>query len=1330
MPFVKFLVPLFLLLTPRLLLHAIGNEPQRFWIKVAAQTREDRTRIQDLGASIENIGSDFIEGVATGEAIERMREAGLNVLSARNLLDFEPKDFPDRDAAYHNYEETLAEMQAIAAIDPQRITLFSIGKSLEGRELWALRFGPNPAPLEGQGSAKAQFSQAVTASPAGPRNDPEGEIFGARAPDALPGTIFLGNYHAREHLTAEVCLKLARYLAEVPSSKFQVPRSEKFFSTGSQPETGNSELGTLLENREVFIVPMVNPDGVEFDIEYHKRNGRYQMQRKNRAQNPDGSRGVDLNRNHDFGWGGKGASPRPSDETYMGPAPFSEPETQAVRDFIEAHPNIRTLLTFHSYSELILYPWGHKYDPIDDADDLAVFEKAARTMAKVNGYTPQPSSDLYLASGDTVDWFYGKKKGFGFTFELSPKGGWGGGGFYPGPDLIQKVFDANLAPCLYLIDIADDPHKIREPGYKSPWIASTSGGLAPMFFPFFYLLPAHAFSQGGVEAGEEFLGALSPWAAINQFIEMIISAFQSAIDFVSTHAWTFIQAVGPWIVLFAAAGGLLEFWQSRQARVLRPRDLGNRGSEKVSHGLLAFIVSAILAFDFDWMTKAWVAVSDDWPLSYHNREHLLPLVANMVAPLLAVFTGLWFLKTAAAEKYQREMPHLRRVAQVLNWSLGATLGASLAGIFELLTWGHGQAINWINLPSINGLAPYAVNLSDVILLTLIPFAAYFLLNFLGRNLKTWLWEPGVIVFIAFCGGLIGVVNQALDFSPFDPALPNFHIVWFLGGALMAHAALRQWRGSPVPIFRYFEPWKEEGADPRMIAEPYGNFEAADFSVPSYPRPAVSVVEPRRESRSPFEALGIPVRGHGGARRGMTLAYGPSFASSSLSIEEPHKPRASAGRPANFSVAAPARRPLAAAAGPALVKIEDARSLRVEQARKFKVKVFHMMLNCDLSQEVRFAAAETFAALAGEGDLNTAKNLIKDDDKKSKYDRAPEIQALTGLLMIALHGAGDQEEQHLFLTGLKKIPWIKDGILNNGWIVRTLAGYLTRHIEPQELYNLVFFENYPTTENLYNSVFYLALCGSLLPDAEPALRRLASPLFEYDRTKFLAVAQKDAHKALYENWKAPQSQTVMSLPLFCAISLWGGKDQFWKLDNIIDFEHRAFMTPIEHWKSEAAQAWSDMIKRLGLWENVRHYVNVRLKENTYTLSNYVRLACAIKAAGEFGDLDEARALWDLLGRSSGAFQHHNQDAPFHAARAWAQIIVRLGKEKNYFALEKPAAPAPQFAAEGPSAGVPSRQALDAASVAPPKTVLEFTFLENQNPARQIAALELLLLMAQN
>ncbi len=379
-----------------------GSDDQE-WAGVRADGREARTAIVNLGFSIENVKSDTAYGFAPSHVIERLQKAGFDVTVHYPVNQIRAFDFPRDDGIYHNYDRMNQELDALVAAHPGVGRKFSIGKSGEGRDIVGVRI--------------------TTAAKDG------------LTPTALPGAVFMGGHHAREHLSVEVPLLLAKYLAE----------------------STDAAVKKLLDTRDIFIIPMINPDGAEFDIS----TGDYQMWRKNRAKNNGAScQGVDINRNYGYEWGTGGSSNDACSDVFMGPKPFSEPESLAVKRFVESHLNLKVLLTFHTYSELVLYPWGHTNDPIPNAGDLATFEKMAKTMAGWNGYTPEPTHDLYIASGDTTDWAYGTLGIFAFTFEMSPsQDSFGGGGFYPGPAEIQHSFNANLKPALYLIDLADNPHR-------------------------------------------------------------------------------------------------------------------------------------------------------------------------------------------------------------------------------------------------------------------------------------------------------------------------------------------------------------------------------------------------------------------------------------------------------------------------------------------------------------------------------------------------------------------------------------------------------------------------------------------------------------------------------------------------------------------------------------------------------------------------------------------------------------------------------------------------------------------------------------------------------
>ncbi len=367
----------------------------RYWVTVKAKNAAERTRIATIGMSIEEIGDGTVGGEATHEILEILAREGIEVVKKVSLMRIHPEDFPEQDGAYHNYGEAEAMLSQLAAAHADLITLFPIGKSVEGRSITAVRFHTG-------GGEK-------------------------------PGILFMGAHHAREHLSTEVPLLLAQWLAD---------------------NRGRDDVRRLLETRDIYFVPMVNPDGVEYDI----ASGRYRWQRKNMRKNSNGTVGVDLNRNYDFRWGGAGASGNPGSSTYHGPSAFSEPESQAVRDFLLSHRNITIVISYHTFSELVLYPWGGVDTPIGDGRALGAFRAMARKVAGWTGYRPMQSSDLYVATGDTCDWTWEKLNMFCFTFELTPRSSWEGG-FYPGAGAIATTFKKNIEPALYLIDLADDPYR-------------------------------------------------------------------------------------------------------------------------------------------------------------------------------------------------------------------------------------------------------------------------------------------------------------------------------------------------------------------------------------------------------------------------------------------------------------------------------------------------------------------------------------------------------------------------------------------------------------------------------------------------------------------------------------------------------------------------------------------------------------------------------------------------------------------------------------------------------------------------------------------------------
>ncbi|MFD9892128.1 M14 family metallopeptidase [Amycolatopsis sp. NPDC059027] len=340
------------------------------------RTEVARTGVDVLGTS----GATTTIIANPGEAAQ-LRALGFT-LEPRGLVDRAPStsaapaEFPPGYTGYHTYAEVTTELQKAQANYPAIAKLSSAGTSYEGRTLNVLKISKNVEADE---------------------NEPE--------------VLFTCNQHAREHLTTEMCLRIVQR-----------------FTTGYATDPA---IKKMVDSTAIFVIPNINPDGSEYDIS----GGRFHSWRKNR-QGP----GTDTNRNWGYKWGCcGGSSGSPSSETYRGTAAFSAPETKAVSNWVNARKvngvqRIKTHIDFHTYSELVLWPWGYTYDatgPGMTQAEATKFQNLGRQMAATNSYTPEQSSQLYITDGSMNDWMWATNKIWSYTFEMYPRGG--SPGFYP-PD--------------------------------------------------------------------------------------------------------------------------------------------------------------------------------------------------------------------------------------------------------------------------------------------------------------------------------------------------------------------------------------------------------------------------------------------------------------------------------------------------------------------------------------------------------------------------------------------------------------------------------------------------------------------------------------------------------------------------------------------------------------------------------------------------------------------------------------------------------------------------------------------------------------------------------
>jgi hypothetical protein len=374
---------------------------------------------------------------------------------------------------YRTYAEIVTKLDSIHTAYPTLTTAkFSIGQTLQGRDMWVIKISDNPEVDE---------------------NEPEvffNSLIHAREPAAMEGLIYFMDY------------LLSHY--------------------GSDPS-----ITDLVDNREVFVLPCVNPDGYVYNQTTNPSGGG--MWRKNRKNNGDGSYGIDLNRNFDLAWGidDNGSSPNGFDETYRGTAPFSELETQHIRDFVNAHQFV-TELDYHTYQNLVLYPWGTSYYQGNGITvDNGTFQMIADSMAyfihSVNGVwygTGTPWQTLYNTNGGSFDWEYQESADHAKIFAFTTEVGGASDGFWPAPNRILPLAQENLPSDLFLMRIAavlaPRPYAVS---YQSQCESELNGNDNGVIEPSEDISLTVSLKNYGTEILSNLQGQIStadPWATIDQ----------------------------------------------------------------------------------------------------------------------------------------------------------------------------------------------------------------------------------------------------------------------------------------------------------------------------------------------------------------------------------------------------------------------------------------------------------------------------------------------------------------------------------------------------------------------------------------------------------------------------------------------------------------------------------------------------------------------------------------------------------------------------------------------------------------------------------------------
>jgi carboxypeptidase T len=287
----------------------------------------------------------------------------LSVIRDQRLLDFQKRVPISPLSIYHSYKEMTSLLLNLAANHSDIMTVTSIGKTHEGRDLWLVKLSDNVSQQEDE-----------------------------------PEVLFTGAHHGNERPGYEILIYFIQYMVDYYQNTTAVQDA--------------------IDSTQIYVIPMMNPDGVEAGTRKNlePNHGWFGLQKTVT------SIGVDLNRNYAGAWFLLFLRPwfylstsyRDTSDVYRGPYPFSENETQAVQQFVETH-NITISIDYHTYGELILYPWGNTRLP---AKDKPVFSSIGENISQLDNYTSEQSTALYPTLGDVCDWMYATHHILAFTIEL------------------------------------------------------------------------------------------------------------------------------------------------------------------------------------------------------------------------------------------------------------------------------------------------------------------------------------------------------------------------------------------------------------------------------------------------------------------------------------------------------------------------------------------------------------------------------------------------------------------------------------------------------------------------------------------------------------------------------------------------------------------------------------------------------------------------------------------------------------------------------------------------------------------------------------------------
>jgi len=357
----------------------------------------------------------FIVIITNKDQIEKIKEKGFKAEITyydikekfKKMTGIDPNNLELlRDFGFFfTYWEMIDTIQRLANNFPNLVRIYDIGRSHQNRPLWCVKISDYPDSNENE-----------------------------------PIVFFNAATHAREPMGVSILIYFMTYLL-----------------TNYDPTNSENLITWLINNREIYFVPVMNPDGYVYNSD---SGGATANWRKNRRIIQSPYVGVDLNRNYGYKWAydNIGSSPNPSNEAYRGPERFSEPETRVVRDFMLSK-KIRAQIDYHTYGRYNMYPWG--YDTFTPPD-VRTLKEVVDSFRFYNNYsasrTGQIAKVLYTANGSSVDWEYadtlweGIRKfiTYAFTIEASINDFWYG---WNDSAFIRQECERNLGVNIYLTKV-------------------------------------------------------------------------------------------------------------------------------------------------------------------------------------------------------------------------------------------------------------------------------------------------------------------------------------------------------------------------------------------------------------------------------------------------------------------------------------------------------------------------------------------------------------------------------------------------------------------------------------------------------------------------------------------------------------------------------------------------------------------------------------------------------------------------------------------------------------------------------------------------------------